>query len=41
MYVKHFISPNGEVIEEEEKVTFEQPLEPYQSLPKMTRKCHA
>ena len=41
MDVKHFISPSEEVIEEEEKVTFEQLLEPYQSLPKMTRKCHA
>ena len=29
MYVKHFISPSEEVIEEEEKVTFEQLLEPY------------
>ena len=40
MDVKHFISPSEEVVEEEEKVTFEQLLEPYQSLPTMTRKCH-
>ena len=32
MDAKHFISPSEEVIEEEEKVTFEQLLEPYQSL---------